>query len=114
MLNGEEFAVVQKEVAEILRGKILVGHSLRNDMAVLFLSHPKRHIRDTSKYKPFKKITKGSTPSLKRLAKEILGVDIQHGEHSSIEDAQATMQLYCTVANAWETSLKRRYKAIVN
>ncbi|XP_037303422.1 RNA exonuclease 4-like [Manduca sexta] len=97
LLNGEEFTVVQKEVSDLLKGKILVGHSLKNDLSVLFLSHPKRNIRDTARYKPFKKITKGSTPSLKRLAKEILGIDIQHGEHSSVEDARAAMQLYCTV-----------------
>lgn len=55
MLNGEDFVKVQKEVAEIVKGRILVGHSLKNDLSVLFLSHPKRNIRDTSRYKPFRK-----------------------------------------------------------
>ncbi|XP_050360266.1 uncharacterized protein LOC126780052 [Nymphalis io] len=111
LLNGDDFEIVQKEVSELIRGKILVGHSLKNDLGVLFLSHPKHNIRDTSRYKPFRKITKGSTPSLKRLAKEILGIDIQHGEHSSVEDAKAVMQLYCTVAKNWEQALgeKRGY-----
>ncbi|KAM3955134.1 uncharacterized protein ACR2FA_010880 [Aphomia sociella] len=111
MLNGEDFTTVQKEVAELIKGRVLVGHSLKNDLSVLFLSHPKRNIRDTSRYKPFRKITKGSTPSLKRLAKEILNIDIQHGEHSSVEDARAAMQLYCTVAKKWEAvmSEKRGY-----
>ncbi|XP_026500071.2 uncharacterized protein LOC113403707 [Vanessa tameamea] len=111
LLNGDDFEIVQKEVAELICGKILVGHSLKNDLGVLFLSHPKRNIRDTSRYKPFRKITKGSTPSLKRLAKEILGIDIQHGEHSSVEDAKAVMQLYCTVSKNWEQMLgeKRGY-----
>ncbi|XP_035457285.2 uncharacterized protein LOC118280973 [Spodoptera frugiperda] len=115
LLNGEDFTVVQKEVSELLRGRILVGHSLKNDLAVLFLSHPKRNIRDTSRYKPFRKITKGSTPSLKRLAKEILGIDIQSGEHSSVEDARAAMQLYCSVARQWEPTLAdKRGKKKVN
>ncbi|CAB3258185.1 unnamed protein product [Arctia plantaginis] len=105
MMNGEEFNTVQKEVAELIKGRILVGHSLKNDLSVLFLSHPKRNIRDTSRYKPFKKITKGSTPSLKRLAKELLGIDIQSGEHSSVEDARAAMQLYCSVARQWEPQI---------
>lgn len=56
MLNGEDFTTVQKEVAEIIKGRILVGHSLKNDLGVLFLSHPKRNIRDTSRYKPFRKV----------------------------------------------------------
>ncbi|KAL4718745.1 hypothetical protein ACJJTC_001814 [Scirpophaga incertulas] len=111
LLNGEDFHIVQKEVAEILRGRILVGHAVKKDLSVLFLAHPKRNIRDTSTYKPLKNITKGSTPSLKRLAKEILGIDIQHGEHSSVEDANAAMQIYCSVAKNWEASLsgKRGY-----
>lgn len=109
LLNGEEFIKVQKEVSELIRGRILVGHSLKNDLSVLFLSHPKRNIRDTSRYKPFRKITKGSTPSLKRLAKELLGIEIQSGEHSSVEDARAAMQLYCTVAKQWESQIGRAH-----
>lgn len=40
--QGEEFEVVKKEVAAMLKGRILVGHALRNDLKVLFLEHPKR------------------------------------------------------------------------
>ncbi|XP_041984264.1 RNA exonuclease 4 [Aricia agestis] len=108
LINAEEFSVVQREVAEILKGRILVGHSIKNDLNVLFLSHPKRNIRDTSKYKPFRKITKGSSPSLKVLAKEVLGINIQSGEHSSVEDAQAAMKLYCTVAKNWEQIMNEK------
>lgn len=57
LMNGEEFTTVQREVSELLKGKILVGHSLKNDLSVLFLSHPKRNIRDTSRYKPFRKVS---------------------------------------------------------
>lgn len=31
---GEDFKTVQKEVAGILKGRILVGHALRNDLKV--------------------------------------------------------------------------------
>lgn len=31
---GEDFKTVQKEVAEILKGRILVGHALQNDLKV--------------------------------------------------------------------------------
>lgn len=34
LISGEEFEVVQKEVAEMLRGRILVGHALHNDLKV--------------------------------------------------------------------------------
>ncbi|XP_011504130.1 PREDICTED: RNA exonuclease 4-like, partial [Ceratosolen solmsi marchali] len=89
--NGEDFEIVHKEVGDILRGRILVGHALHNDLYVLFLFHPKHLQRDTAKY--FRKLTKGSTPSLKRLATEFLDLDIQNGEHNSIEDARTAMQL---------------------
>lgn len=56
LLNGEDFLTVQKEVSDILKGRILVGHSLKTDLSVLFLSHPKSSMRDTSKYKPFRKV----------------------------------------------------------
>lgn len=106
--NGEEFSVVQREVASILRGRILVGHALKHDLAVLFLSHPWRSIRDTSKYRPFRQITKPGTPSLKRLALELLGINIQVGEHNSVEDARVAMQLYILYKNKWESSIYSR------
>lgn len=106
--NGEEFFIVQKEVADILRGRILVGHALKNDLAVLFLSHPWKNLRDTSRYKPFKQITKASTPSLKRLALELLGIEIQVGEHNSVEDARVAMQLYMQYKSKWESEIYSR------
>jgi len=103
--NGEPFETVQKEVAEILQGRILVGHALRNDLKVLFLSHPRRSVRDTSRYKPFRKFTNGRTPSLRKLAEDVLGVKIQQGEHDSVTDAKTAMQLYLMYRKEWEKSL---------
>jgi RNA exonuclease 4 len=85
---------VQADVARLLDGKILVGHAIKNDLAALLLGHSKRDIRDTSRHPPFRQLAGGKTPSLKRLARDVLGMDIQGGEHSSIEDARATMLLF--------------------
>lgn len=103
--NGEPFETVQKEVAEILRNKILVGHALRNDLKVLYLSHPRRAIRDTSRYKRFRKIVNGGTPSLRKLADELLNVKIQQGEHDSVVDARTAMQLYLLYKKDWEKDI---------
>ena len=46
-----------REVAELLRGKILVGHALKNDLAVLMLDHHPSMIRDTAKYPPFMRVS---------------------------------------------------------
>lgn len=94
MASAREFDSVQKDVSDILKGRILVGHAIKNDLEAMQLNHPKRDIRDTSKFSGFRKYSNGRTPSLKKLAKEILGVDIQGGEHSSIEDARATILLF--------------------
>lgn len=75
--NGEDFKVVQKEVAEMLKDRILVGHSIKHDLKVLFLDHPRSKIRDTSAYKPFRAMNGGKTPSLKNLTARMLGVTVQ-------------------------------------
>ena len=95
LLQGARtFEAVQVDVAKLLDGKILIGHSVRNDLDALLLGHPKRDIRDTSRYAGYRQLAGGRTPGLKKLAREILGVDIQGGEHSSVEDARATMLLF--------------------
>lgn len=105
---AKNFDDVQAQVAELCKGRILVGHAIHNDLRVLMLSHPKKSIRDTSRYGPFKKLFKGRYPSLKALSEHILGVTIQHGAHDSVEDARATMRIYTMVKKVWEAQLKAR------
>ncbi|XP_078282309.1 RNA exonuclease 4 [Rhinoraja longicauda] len=108
--DGEAFKVVQKEVADILKGRTLVGHAIHNDLKILLLDHPKKRIRDTQKYKPFKAIAKCGRPSLKHLCREILKIKVQESEHSSVQDAQATMRLYTLARKEWEAELKAKHK----
>ncbi|XP_067119607.1 RNA exonuclease 4-like [Centruroides vittatus] len=109
--DGEEFEVVQKEVYDILKQRILVGHAVNNDLKVLYLDHPKSKIRDTSRYKYFRSLTRGKTPSLKTLAREVLKVKIQEGEHNSVQDAQAAMRLYTMHRKKWEYEIIKRRRA---
>ncbi|NXU15027.1 REXO4 exonuclease, partial [Pardalotus punctatus] len=106
--KGEDFKTVQKEVAEILKGRILVGHALQNDLKVLFLDHPQKKIRDTQRYKPFKQRVKSSRPSLKLLCERLLNVQVQTAEHCSIQDAQAAMRLYTLEKKKWEAAVKNK------
>ncbi|KAK6499757.1 3'-5' exonuclease [Arthrobotrys musiformis] len=99
----------QKRVHEIIDGKILIGHAIHNDLEALFLSHPKRDIRDTARHQPFRKIAKQKNPGLKRLAKEILGLDIQGAAHSSVEDARVTMMLYKKDKKEFEKLAAEKY-----
>ena len=100
---------VQADVARLLDGRILIGHSVRSDLDALLLGHPKRDIRDTSRYPGFRRYSAGRTPGLKKLAKEILGVDIQEGQHSSVEDARATMLLFRREKNGFESEHAKRW-----
>ncbi|KAK9239003.1 exonuclease [Lipomyces kononenkoae] len=94
MQNAKSFKEVQYQVAEVLKARVLVGHAIRNDLKVLMIAHPKRLVRDTSKLAAFRRLAKGRAPSLKKLAKEFLGIDIQGDEHSSVEDARACILLF--------------------
>uniref|UniRef100_A0A8C8EBD1 RNA exonuclease 4 n=1 Tax=Otus sunia TaxID=257818 RepID=A0A8C8EBD1_9STRI len=108
--TGEDFKTVQKEVADILNGRILVGHALRNDLKVLFLDHPQKKIRDTQRYKPFRQRVKNGRPSLKLLCERLLNVQVQTSEHCSIQDAQAAMRLYTLEKKKWEAAVKNKSK----
>lgn len=115
--TAEEFEQVQKDVAAILKGRILVGHAIHNDLKVLYLSHPKKNIRDTQKYRAFRQLFGGRNPSLKNLAARLLTVSVQEGEHNSVQDAQATMRLYTMYRKKWEAEIKlknRERKGIRN
>jgi RNA exonuclease 4 len=92
--EGRPFKEVQRDVATFMSGRILVGHAIKNDLEMLMLPHPRRDIRDTSRHAPFRALSHGKTPALRKLCKELLGLDIQTGVHSSVEDARVTMLLY--------------------
>lgn len=107
--SARTFEAVQADVAKLLDGKILVGHAIKNDLDALLLGHPKRDIRDTSRHPAFRQLARGKTPGLKKLAREVLGVDIQGGEHSSIEDARATMLLFRREKEGFEKEHMKRF-----
>ena len=107
--SARTFETVQADVAKLFDGKILVGHAIRNDLEALLLSHSKRDIRDTSRHPAFRQLAGGKTPSLKKLAREVLGIDIQAGEHSSIEDARATMLLFRTEKEEFEKEHMKKF-----
>ena len=90
---ARRFEDVQKDVAELLKGRVVVGHALRHDFKALLLDHPLRDLRDTSRLPAYRKLA-GGTPKLSLLASELLGLEIQSGEHSSLEDARACMLLF--------------------
>jgi len=110
-------AECQKDVAGLLKDKILVGHALKNDLAVLLLSHPRAMIRDTGTYPPYmrphpKKEGRFKPRALRELTKQFLDYSIQIGEHDPGEDARAAMNLYKHKRDEWEGNLKLKAQEI--
>jgi len=100
-----DFKQVQREVTHLVKGRILVGHSISADLQILVLNHPKSLIRDTALCKLL--CPRRPLP-LKQLMKERIGITIQEGEHDSVVDAQAALQLYQIVSHQWENMLKSK------
>lgn len=142
--NPKPFAIAQKEVSDLLLGRVLIGHDLPGDLAVLGLSHPKRDIRDTALLPKFRAKAGGAPalglsrregglgrkdsaanvrvrerggtsrwfkPSLRSLASDVLGWEIQKGEkgHDSVEDAKAAMALFRREKGEFEREIVKRF-----
>jgi RNA exonuclease 4 len=103
-----DLATCRQEVLDILDGKVLVGHALKNDMKALGIQHCWQKTRDTAKYEPFMKIRFDDgilwPRKLKELCQEKLQREIQRpGQpHSAYEDALAALDLYKMVRTKWE------------
>ncbi|KAK0665274.1 ribonuclease H-like domain-containing protein [Cercophora samala] len=109
MRDARPFSDVQAEVSELLKGRIVVGHDVKHDLKCLELDHPMKMIRDTAKFSGFKKYGNGPKPALRVLAKELLGLEIQTGQHSSIEDARVAMLLFRKHKPAFDMEHANRY-----
>jgi hypothetical protein len=88
---------IRSQLSTLIQGSPLVGHNLKKDLTALGLQHPDELCFDTMHY--FKNRT------LKRLAADLLGREIQGGReilvgvnsgggHSPLEDATAVMDIY--------------------
>ncbi|XP_005356961.1 interferon-stimulated 20 kDa exonuclease-like 2 [Microtus ochrogaster] len=110
MAKATPFKIAQSQILKILKGKIVIGHAIHNDYKALQYFHPKSLTRDTSQIPLLNRkadCPENVTLSLKHLTKKLLHRDIQAGKsgHSSVEDAQATMELYKLVEVEWEQHL---------
>lgn len=105
--DAPSFEQVQQQVADILKGRVLVGHAVQNDLKALLLSHPHTMTRDTSNFKPLCEKTGKKQSSLRELASVLLGITIQVKgvSHSSVEDARATMAVFRTQKELWDQLL---------
>ncbi len=70
----------------------------RCTLQALLLGHPAKRIRDTARFPPLmlprRPGGKSRPRALRALAAEQLGLTIQEGEHSPVDDARAALYLY--------------------
>ncbi|KAI5922513.1 ribonuclease H-like domain-containing protein [Camillea tinctor] len=110
--KGRAFDAVQAEVADLLRGRVLVGHDLKHDLAALRLRHPRGLTRDTVLHEGFRGQPgqQGRYPSLRNLARELLGLEIHGAVHSSVEDARVAMLLFRHHKAEFDAAYLARYQ----
>lgn len=115
--NVIELNACRSLVGNLIKDKVVVGHALKNDFQALMLDHPKTHVRDTARYRPFmrhigKQGGKHRPRKLRDLAEEKLGrkIQVQGESHSSVDDAIAAMELYKLERTKWENEVAKKNK----
>jgi RNA exonuclease 4 len=103
--GAKSFKQVQHEVSELIKDRVVIGHGLENDFAALMLSHPWALTRDSARWKPLMR-AKRKPHALRFLVRQILGIQIQQGEHDPAEDARAALLLYNHLKKDWERHVK--------
>ncbi|KAJ7038280.1 ribonuclease H-like domain-containing protein, partial [Mycena alexandri] len=103
------FNQVQQYVANMIRGKIIVGHGIWNDLSVLGIPHPAVSTRDVALYQPFRNALKNphAIIGLQTLCWQLMRRRCQEGLIDPTENARAAMDLYRSHANEWETAILR-------
>ena len=90
--NAHHYEHFKPKIEHLLKGKIIVGHTLEHDFAAIGFQPEERLVRDISNFSHFRD-TKYRI-SLKALTEKFLNIKIQEGRHSSAEDARAALELY--------------------
>ncbi|KAM7003222.1 apoptosis-enhancing nuclease [Tautogolabrus adspersus] len=113
LCNATPFPQAREEILSILKGKVVVGHSIYNDFEALDMLHPPHMVRDTITTGLLSRLAgfpRQRCASLKILANKLLNRKIQVGRrgHCSVEDARAALDLYKLVEGEWEQELQNK------
>ncbi|VDC03187.1 unnamed protein product [Peniophora sp. CBMAI 1063] len=106
--RAEPIEVVRSRVRSIIRGKVLVGHSLWKDLSALGTPHPAVNTRDVGLYQPFRNALKSPNQliSLETLSWKLMRRDMQvDGQPDAVENARAALNLYRSHAADWEHAI---------
>ncbi|KAJ6575030.1 hypothetical protein B0H19DRAFT_624101 [Mycena capillaripes] len=104
-----QFNVLQQHVANLIRGKIIVGHSIWNDLSVLGIPHPAVNTRDVALYQPFRNALRSphQVIGLQTLCWQLMRRRCQEGLIDPAENARAAMDLYRSHSSEWESTITK-------
>ncbi|KAI9445119.1 hypothetical protein H4582DRAFT_1805328 [Lactarius indigo] len=103
-----KFNEVQRRVADLIKDKVIVGHSLWNDLSVLGIPHPAVNTRDVALYQPFRNALRSPNQlvRLPTLTFHLMGRRCQEGQQNPLENARAAVDLYRSHASEWENAIR--------
>lgn len=111
LTKATPFSQARAQVKSLLKGKVLVGHSVQFDLKSLDLVHPGHMIRDTCTTRLLTRLAgfpREHRPSLKALTNRLLHrhIQVSRAGHCSVEDARAALDLYKLVEGEWEREME--------
>ncbi|TFK77173.1 hypothetical protein BDN72DRAFT_30659 [Pluteus cervinus] len=108
--NSLSFSEVQMKVGKMVKGKILVGYCIWNDLSVLGMSHPAVHTRDVGLYQPFRNALRSPNTIIRlpTLAWTLLNRRCSEGLLNPVEMARAAIDIYRSAAEDWENAITNR------
>lgn len=103
------FSAVQQYVANLIKGKVLVGHSIWNDLSVLGIPHPAVFTRDVALYQPFRNALRSphQIVGLQTLAWQLMCRRCQESQQHPLENARVALDLYRSHAEEWEAAISK-------
>ncbi|KAI9060564.1 hypothetical protein FKP32DRAFT_1577974 [Trametes sanguinea] len=107
--NALPWKEVQQQVAQLIRDKILVGHTLWQDLSVLGIPHPAVATRDVALYQPFRNALRSTSQiiGLQTLMWHLMRRRVQETHVCALENARAALDLYRSHAEEWEGTIAK-------
>ncbi|KAK7058300.1 hypothetical protein VNI00_001931 [Paramarasmius palmivorus] len=104
LVNAPTFHEVQREVAAIIRDKILVGHRLWTFLSIMGLSHPAIKTRDLALFIPLRRKLKArKVVELNVLVEVYMGRNLEMMYEDSLEHARAAMDMFRSCEGLFES-----------
>ncbi|KAL0951296.1 hypothetical protein HGRIS_008006 [Hohenbuehelia grisea] len=102
------FSTVQNLISKLIKGKVIVGHSIWNDLSVLGIPHNAVATRDVALYVPFRNALRSQQViGLQTLCWHLMCRRCQDGQQNPIENARAALDLYRSNSKEWEASVSK-------